>query len=99
MELLKSMFLIEKGFGTENNESEYSAYIVLAESDKELRQAKEKYGLELLSPENEERIATGQEIWQKQTYIQSDTGEGIFLYFRLARACKNDSEKARKTPT
>lgn len=76
------MFIIEQGFGTEGNESDYIAYIVISENAEE---AEKEYHIGNNVPEIDEIIETAQGAWSKKIYIFGNAGDGIIIYAPLER--------------
>lgn len=74
------MYTIEKGFGTEGNESEYFANLIIADNAEEIKQTERHYAIAPNCPEIEERIETDDGAWEKKIYIFSDAGDGIIFY-------------------
>lgn len=68
---------------------EADSFVTVTETEADIRAVEKAYALNELTPETEEHITAGEEVWLKRVYIRDDTGNGYVIFQRT----QNGSEK------
>lgn len=64
---------------------EANSFVAIAETKADIQAIQNEYALDELTPEIEEQITTGEEVWLKRVYIRDDSGNGYVIFQRAPK--------------
>ena len=80
-EILFALYCIEQLIaGRESN-----SFVAIAETEADIKAIQNEYALYELTPEIEEQITAGEEVWLKRVYIRDDSGNGNVIFQRAPK--------------